>query len=249
MQNWLKSLDIKILILSRSRYKSITTVKMLPEFIEVLVPQSQKTLYQAAIANPILTIPDEIKGLGRVRNWVLEHFTEETVIMLDDDLFKCYCFTGKFSREVKDKEEVLDILVNAAIMAKDLGTNCFGFTQKDIRMYKGQDPFNLCTWVGGVIGVIGREQKFRNDMFKVDVDFCLQTLMNKRVVFCDMRYGFFQKRDNNSGGNSEFRTSEAYQKSIDSLKKKWGPYIDIKWDNGSQVHTTIKVKRKQSITI
>ena len=249
MQNWLKSLDIRILILSRSKYETITTHKILPEFIEILVPESQKSLYEARVSNPIITIPDDVKGLGMVRNWVLDNFQEETVIMVDDDIIKCYCFTGKLTREIKDRQAVLEILVNAAIMAKDLGTNCFGFNQTDIRKYKGQDPFNLCTWVGGVIGVIGREQRFRNDKFKVDVDFCLQTLMNKRVIWCDTRFGFSQKRDNNRGGNSEFRTSEAYDRSIESLKAKWGDYIKIKRDNGSQVRTTINVKRKQSISL
>lgn len=201
------------------------------------------------IKNPIITIPDSIKGLGRVRNWVLDNFPEETIIMLDDDIVKCYCFTGKLTREIRDPAEVVEVLVNAAVMAKDLGTNCFGFNQTDIRKYKGQEPFNLCTWVGGVIGVIGREQRFRNDMFKVDVDFCLQTLMNRRVVWCDTRFGFSQKRDNNAGGNSEFRSDAAYKRSCESLKEKWGKYINIKWENGSQVKTTINVKRKQVISI
>ena len=68
MQNWLKSLSIKILILSRSRYNSISTVRIVPDFIEILVPESQKKLYEARVKNPIITIPDDVKGLGRVRN-------------------------------------------------------------------------------------------------------------------------------------------------------------------------------------
>ena len=208
MQSWLKSLGIRILILSRSRYDHITTTRIVPEFVEILVPESQKKLYEAKVKNPILTIPDAVKGLGKVRNWVLDNFDDETIIMLDDDLVKCYCFTGKLTREIRDPEAVVEILANAAIMAKDLGTNCFGFNQTDIRKYKGQDPFNLCTWVGGVIGVIGREQRFRNDMFKVDVDFCLQTLMKRRVIWCDTRFGFSQKRDNNRGGNLALRSKQ-----------------------------------------
>ena len=41
MKNLLKNLDVKVLILSRGRYNSIKTVDILPEYIEVLVPESE----------------------------------------------------------------------------------------------------------------------------------------------------------------------------------------------------------------
>lgn len=249
MQNWLKSLSIKILILSRSRYNSISTVRIVPDFIEILVPESQKKLYETRVKNPIITIPDDVKGLGRVRNWVLDNFPEETIIMLDDDITHCYCFTGKLTREIKDKEAVVEILVNDAIMAKDLGTNVFGYNQTDIRKYRGQEPFRLNSWVGGVIGVIGRDQRFRDDPFKVDVDFCLQTLMNRRVVWCDDRFGFAQFRDTNVGGNAEFRTEKAFENSMKTLKEKWGNYISFSDRHKGQVRTSIHVPRKQSIRL
>ena len=46
--------------------------------------------YTKRYANPILTIPDEIMGLGPVRNWVLDNFKENIVIMIDDDIDATY---------------------------------------------------------------------------------------------------------------------------------------------------------------
>lgn len=43
MKDLLKRLDVKILILSRSRFNSITTNKLLPNFVEILVPETQKS--------------------------------------------------------------------------------------------------------------------------------------------------------------------------------------------------------------
>ena len=250
MKNLLKELGIKIVILSRGRSDSISTTKLLPDFIDVLVPESQKEQYEKAITNPIITTPDDIKGLGVLRNWCLSNFDEETVIMLDDDLFALYCNTGRHARKITDPLEVLEILVNTAIMAKDAGCGCFGFFQTDIRKYKPTDPFSLCTWVGGVIGVIGKTIRFRNDKFKVDIDFCLTNILVKRIVWCDNRYTFYQNRDNNKGGNAEFRNQEDYQKSCDTLKQKWGKYISIKNGvYGSQTRINLKVKRKQDIKI
>ena len=135
-------------------------------------------------------------------------------------------------------------------MAKDAGVGCFGYTQTDIRKYNGTAPFTLCTWVGCVIGVIGKGIQFRNDKFKVDIDFCLQNLMINRIIWCDNRYYFSQARDNNSGGNSLFRNQEEYEKSCQSLKEKWGSYINIKNDkHRSQISISLNVKRKQSLDL
>ena len=248
MKNLLKELDIKIVILSRSRYDDIITTNLLPDFIEVLVPESQKELYQQRISNPVITTPDDIKGLGMLRNWCIDNFKEETIIMLDDDIIRCYSITGKRARKIT-KDELLQVIVNTAVMAKDLGVSVFGFTQTDIRKYNGTQPFNLCTWVGGVIGVIGKSQKFRNDKFKVDIDFCLQSLLNDRIIWCDNRYYFVQRRDNNLGGNAEFRTKQNLEESTKSLKEKWGKYVQITIKSGSQMSIKLNVHRKQDVII
>ena len=246
--NSLKELGIKIVILSRGRWDTINTHNLVPDYIEVVVPESQAELYRRNIPNKIITTPDDVKGLGMLRNWCLDNFEEETIIMLDDDIIKCYCITGKRAKRLT-KDKVLEVLVNAAIMAKDAGCGVFGFTQTDIRKYNGTEPFTLCTWVGGVIGVIGRGLRFRNDKFKVDIDFCLQNLLVNRIVWCDNRYFFVQYRDNNKGGNSEFRTEKTYAESTKSLKEKWGKYVQIKHGKGSQPRVQLNVGRKQNIKL
>lgn len=248
MRNLLKELSIKIVILSRSRYDTMNTQNLVPDWVEVVVPESQKELYAERIKNDLITTPDDILGLGMLRNWCLDNFQEETVIMLDDDLINCYCLTEKRTRKMT-KDKVVEILVNTAVMAKDAGCGVFGFTQTDIRKYNGTEPFKLCTWVGGVIGVIGKSIRFRNDKFKVDIDFCLQNLLTNRIVWCDNRYYFAQYRDNNKGGNSDFRTKEEYEKSINSLVKKWGKYVKVKKGKGSQISIKLDVQRKQNVKI
>lgn len=245
-RDYLKNYDIKIVILSRGRYNTIKTHKLFPEWIEVVVPDNEIELYKEKISNPLIPIPHELEGLGKVRNWCLDNFKEETLIMVDDDIDRCYCLTEKHARNISDKEELVQIIINTAIMAKEIGTHCFGFSQTDIRKYKGYEPFTLNSWVGCVIGVIGRDYRFRNDKYKVDIDFCMQNLLIDRITFVDNRYYFIQNRDNNTGGNSIFRNQEEYNKSVESLKEKWGRFLKIS-KNKSQISIKLNVKRRQDI--
>lgn len=167
--------------------------------------------------------------------------------MIDDDIKYCFCNTELHARRITDKDEMIQILINTAVMAKDAGAKCFGFSQTDIRKYNGTSPFNLCTWVGCIIGVIGRSHKFRDDKFKVDIDFCLQNLLTDRIIWQDERYYFLQNRDNNTGGNSLFRNQKDYEESLNSLKKKWGRFLKQGKSNKSQIKLNLNVKRKQDI--
>lgn len=237
------------MILSRGRAKTIQTNKLLPDWIEVLVPESEKSEYEAAISNPIITTPDNIEGLGMLRNWCLDNFPQETVIMIDDDINKFYCLTGEHARGVTG-EEFVQVLINTAVMAKDAGAKCFGFSQVDIRKFDGYDPFWLCAWFGMIFGVIGRKFDFRNDKFKVDIDFVLQNLLVERIIWMDNRYYAINSKDNNTGGNSKFRSQAAYEKSVETLQEKWGDCIKVKKDkHNSQIGISLNFRRKQHITI
>ena len=244
----MKLYDIRILILSRGRSDKVHTVKLLPDYVELLVPDDEKELYEKNYANPILTIPSSIHGLGRVRNWVLENFKENIVIMIDDDIKTVYCLTEEHARAIKDPEELMQILINTAVMADDLGVHCFGYSQTDIRKFSGCDPFSLKGWVGCIIGVIGRKHRFRDDKYKVDIDYCMKNLLVDRILWIDQRYYCIQNRDNNTGGNSIYRSQEEFEKSVDTLVETWSPFLKVK-KNASQISISINVKRKQAIDL
>lgn len=104
-RDYLKKLGIRIVILSRSRWKSIQddTLKLLPDWIEIIVPVSEEEEYARVCDNPLILVPDEIEGLGPLRNWVLDNIEEETVIMFDDDVTTCYNLSGPKSKRITDK--------------------------------------------------------------------------------------------------------------------------------------------------
>ena len=244
----MKKLGIKIVILSRGRWDSISTTKLLPDWIEVVVPESQAEKYAAEIDNPLITTPDSVVGLGMLRNWCLKNFSEESVIMVDDDINHFYRLTGERTEAVTDELEFVQILINTCVMSRDLGAKVFGFFQTDIRKFRGYDPFSLCCWVGTIIGVNDRKYEFRNDKFKVDIDFCLQNLLVERVVWCDNRYYASNYKDMNTGGNAEFRSETEYNKSLESLCEKWGDCLKVrKYKNQNRV--SLNISRKQAIKL
>ena len=73
-------------------------------------------------------------------------------------------------------------------------------------------------------------------------------MLTDRITFQDSRYYFSQLRDNNTGGNSIFRTQTEFDKSIETLEKKWGKCITVKRDlYNCNVSIRSNVKRKQDI--
>mgnify|MGYP001166930932 FL=1 len=233
----------KVVILSRGRWDTITSHDLFP-YADLVVPTSEKEKYKHT-GNKIVTIPDKIEGLGGVRNWVLENYDEECIIMVDDDIKQLALVSGVQHKMINDVEYIKQVLENTYICAKDIGAKLFGFSQTiDLRKYKPYKPFSLNSWVGGVVGVIGRKYKFINNKLKVDIDFYLQNVLIDRIVFVDLRYSFIQHRYKNKGGNSLYRTEEQVKKELEVLKNKWGKYFNYSLTKTTE-KTSVNVKRKQ----
>jgi len=170
--------------------------------------------------------------------------------MADDDITNVYCITGKRARRIEDPETVYQVIAQAARCAKDLGTAAFGFNQAwDVRKYHPAEPFSLTGWAGGVVGVIGRELRFLEDQkFRVDVDFFLLNMLHRRIIWKDERFSFYQVRETNRGGNSQFKTTEALNREIRKLQNRWGRYFKYTTTKRGE-NTNTKVTRRQVVNV
>jgi hypothetical protein len=244
-------MEIKKVILSRGRAQNISTHDILTDF-DLVVPESELKAYADIVKNAdaIEPIPDSIVGLGAVRNWILDHYKEEIVVMFDDDIKYCLSVLNVSPVRIENREEVEAVIFNAALNAWEAEAKCFSFSQTcDVRKYSHSHPFLLSSWVGSVVGVIGRELRFtEKNKLKVDIDFTLQNLKKHRIVWIDARFGFVPTRDTNVGGNSAFRSQDQLEKEIQFLKDKWGKHIKVS-NNKSKYRTSINVKRTQQLTV
>ena len=196
----------------------------------MLVPKDDEKAYKATVGDyaKVETLPNDIVGLGRVRNYVIDRYKED-VVMLDDDIEAIYSMVREKAYRIKNREFVEGVLDMVYQCAVDAGAKLFGIGQsRDIRKAVYTKPFNLKTWVGSIVGVIGKEYKFDEvNKVRVDVDFSLTQLLETRFVWVDERYAFYSKKNNNIGGSSIVRSKEVVEKDKERLKRKWGKYIEI----------------------
>jgi len=242
-------MNLKKIIVSRGRYNTITTHKLLKDYI-VLVPDSEKDRYAKKIdPDKIETLPDDVIGLAKVRNYCIRNYKED-IIMIDDDITSFYSVCRKKANSIKDPEVIDQILNNCYICAKDVGAVVFGFNQTmDPRKYNPSKPFLLKGWIGSIIGIIGKNDFFDERLkIRVDVDFCLTQLYKNRFIWIDNRFSFYSHKNYNAGGSSILRSSDNLESDKRLLKEKHGDCIKLSSYKGTD-KVNINIKRESKIIL
>ena len=155
------------------------------------------------------------------------------------------------SAPIADPRVIAQILANAEQMARAAGAPVFGFNANggDVRKFRNQEPFALSGWVGGAMGIIGRELRFDPTLkMRADIDFCLQAQLKHRCIFIDLRFAFVEQRFNNTGGNAHMRSEERNQRELAYLKQKWGKWLSIR-PGKTTVRLIVNVGRRQNLVV
>jgi hypothetical protein len=193
-------------------------------------------------------IHPNIRGLGKLRQWILDNIAEEVVFMADDDVYEFACMVGSQARNITDPEAIMSVIEQTAWVAKKLGTVVFSYSHTiDTRHFKSNHPFSFTGYANGFqMGIIGRTIRFDAALdTKQDIDYSLQALLRYRFIWRDMRFAFrnsqwFQR----PGGNSTVRTQETVDRDIRRLKMKWGPAVEIdhKDRKGRGIHQNVHIR-------
>jgi len=217
---------------SAGRASTMTTHKLFRKSY-VCVPESQADEYRN-FHDAVVPHPDSVHGMGQKRQWILDHFDDETVFMADDDI-ECLVYmggeeghVGGLRTKVKDPDYIWEVLLNTAGIARDLGTNLFGFNEiADIRKFDYMHPFSTRDRINGfAMGIIKDGQHFDPRLVvKQDYDFYLMTLYWKRFVWRDDRYAFLAKHYTNKGGLCSHRSISKEIECIEILRQKFGKQI------------------------
>lgn len=248
----LRPLSLRLVILSRSRARTMTSHRLFPS-ATLVVPESELEAYAAVPLKEKVTVPDSIVGISLLRNKVIQMFEEDAIVMLDDDISACVCMVSLRCRKLTP-EETLAMITNTAFCARGAGARLFGWHQRsDPRLLQRNDPFGVNHWVGGAVGVVRDAQGGvpRWDELlrcKCDIDATLQELLDKRLVWNEARFCFVQERDKNLGGNSLFRSADRIAAEKRHLKRKWKAHI--KFENyKSQERVAMDAPRRQSVAL
>jgi hypothetical protein len=220
---------MRIVIPSRRRADLIQrALRLFPDSI-VCVGEGEQHDYRAVCPN-ILVHPDNVTGIGPLRTWILQNVPDETVLMVDDDVSHLVTVTGLVKRRIEDAATVRNVVEHVALCAKDAGVSLFGFNQSfDVRKYQPFQPFKIRTWVGGLVGVIGRNVMPNvNLRLRHDIDWSLRAIARDRMVWIDDRFGFVHQRFVGSGGNAVSRSKERDEQELRYLKDTWRGAVNIK---------------------
>jgi len=220
---------MKIIIPSKNRADVVgdKALRLFPD-ATLCVGDDEVDAY-SRVSDRLLVHPANVVGIGPLRQWVLDHVDDPCVVMVDDDVTHVYSQVGFHKRRIEDADTARAIVERLAILAGDAGARVFGFQQAARPFtYANFRPFSVNTWVGGVIGIIGRELRFDTSLLlRADIDYCLQSLLRDRIVLVDGRYSFIHTRFAGGGGNAANRSSERHEREIAYLRRKWGPYLDV----------------------
>jgi len=198
----------------------------------------------------ILVHPDDVVGLPRKRQWMLDHIQDETLVMIDDDIDFLFIQCGLVGRRTYDPGVIAHVVDQAYTIAKELGTSFFGFSvMADVRKFRASDPFILKGWMDGVIGIIGRKYRFNTHLrSRGDIDFALKVLEGDRFLWCDNRFAFSHDRFGRPGGMTGTRTSDTDRKDISFLKAEWTPYLKFSMRQKGMT-PSFTITRKQPILL
>jgi len=230
----------------------MTSHKLFPS-ATLVVPESEKADYAVIPLPELITIPDKITGVSAVRNWIVDRFDEDALVMLDDDITACVCMVSLRCRKLSP-DETLAMITNAAWCARGADARLFGWPQRsDPRLLQRNDPFGVNHWVGGAVGIVrdenGNAPKWDELLkCKCDIDATLQELLDNRLVWNEARFCFVQDRDKNLGGNSLFRTADRIATEKRHLKRKWKVHIRFEAYK-SQERVAIHAPRRQSVSM
>jgi len=213
---------------SAGRAGSVITTKLFHQ-AWLCVPESESAEYRKHHDN-VVAHPDTVYGMGQKRQWILDNFDADIIFMADDDIEHLTFMgnadaAGGYYSDIKDPDHVWEVLQNTAHIARDIGTNLFGFSEiRDLRKFDYIHPFSTRERVNGfAMGIIKDGQRFDPRLVvKQDYDFYLMTLFWKRFVWRDDRYAFLAKHYTNKGGLASHRSINKEVECVKILQQKFG---------------------------
>jgi len=253
----MQDLKYRIVVPSRKRAKQMMQLCKLLPYATITVNEEEIEDYKPLIGehNELVAHP-KLHGIAPIRQWILDNFKEETIVMCDDDLKTVTCLVGERHRNYSDWTNIKTIIENQIHISRAFGIKLFYFNRNPRPLFFR--PYDCIAFSGGfaagIFGINGRELEFDSQLTtREDVDITLESLMKHRAILCDMRYYFiFEGTWSKKGGNQGIRTSENETLDKNHIYNKWGRNL-IKLDvvakgkhgtGKTMTGVTIRVKRR-----
>lgn len=218
-----------IAIPSKGRPGKVKSLNIIPS-ATLYVPQSEYQQYASIYAKTkVISVPNEIKGITRTRNWILDNTSDPWVTMIDDDvLAQGYVNLRRTSeRHVRLTESVwIGEFVKLFEVTEQMGYRVWGVaTDGAARSFYPWRPFIFRTYVtASCCGLLNYpapdKRRIRFDEtfpVKEDYELCLRAIAEDGgIIGC--RYMYWQNSHwKDAGGCSSYRTQSIEETAIERL--------------------------------
>lgn len=211
---------------SKGRAGKITTLKFIPDAV-LFVPESEVIEYKKFYKNKIVGVPDNIKGITKTRNFILNWSDDKYIVQLDDDLRGFFYWQNGAKNKMKDIEWHLQQMF---VLIEDFGFHLWGWNVAvDNMLYKPYAPISTLAIIGAnIIGIIKTGIRFdERFVVKEDYDFALQHIYADNGVLRFNKYFVRAPHLTNEGGCADYRSHNSEEEAYKLLRKKWGSIV--KW--------------------
>jgi hypothetical protein len=218
----------------------------------VCVAAEEKDAYLAAVPRERL-MTHNVKGLPAIRNWLNKTVQEDCLVMIDDDMRGLFATMRKKRRLVTDPTVIRQVIENSHRVCEDLGLGVFCWCRHLNPIVTKPEllPVRLVGPISCAFGVRGaaRERNFVNTP-REDLEFTMQTLLDDRILYCDMRWYFDHGRIFCGRGGNVGLIDDAWLKQAEAeSERRWGRYFSRKkhgWVRAASSDSMSIVVRRQN---
>lgn len=232
-------MKLKIVSPSKGRPDNYLTKNCINDVI-IACSEAETPLYKEQNPdNEIISIPDDVKGIVRVRQWILDKFEE--VFMVDDDVeYVRRLYTEEAEPyKLTDPQMVNEIIYQNADICKQIGGKMFGFTsRRRPEHFDSHKPVRFTGYLNASYCGYLKDHGLKYDVNLVEGEDHYMSALNvykHRKMFMDNRYSFFTKENfKASGGCCDYRTIDDMRETTLELRSYFGEVIRLKKPNSGK---------------
>lgn len=222
-----------IAIPSKGRAGKAKTLGVLPN-ATLFVPSLEVESYKVAGAKKVVGVPDNVRGITRTRNWILDNTDDPHVVMIDDDVKACgylKLYEQHAKRKKLNEQEWNDAFQKLFHVTEEMSYRIWGIaTDGALRSVYPYKPFLWRSYItASCMGIINDGSTRFDEDFPVKEDYEL----NLRCIQEDggivaARYLYWQNWHwHDDGGCKDYRTVKMEKECMDKLVAKYPGMVRI----------------------
>lgn len=223
---------MEIAIPSKGRAGKVPSLKVCPDAV-LYVPAFEEEAYRRAHPDTsIVPVPDDVRGITKTRNFILDHTPHNWVVMVDDDVRRVGWVQLGDRRIIDSVAPVRDVhgeFLRLFDLTEQFGYRIWGVaTQGAPRSVYPYRPFLFQSYVTASCMGIRNDTGIRFDEsfpVKEDYEIGLRCIKEDGGILA-ARYWFWENSHwVDEGGCKDYRTGEMELKCIERLIEKYGSFI------------------------